>query len=143
MKLHIITVGKPKLAYAQAGWSEYIGRLEHSFTLRVTHLADKYANDDAKITATAGSAFVVVLEITGKQLSSPQLADFLRAHELEGREVAFIIGGPDGLPDEVRSSANMQLSFSALTFPHDLAMVMLLEALYRAASINAGTPYHK
>jgi 23S rRNA (pseudouridine1915-N3)-methyltransferase len=142
MKLHIITVGAPKLSYAKAGWEEYWGRLQHFHNLRVTHVTDK--NNNAKhLLEAAGNSYKIALEIKGTQLSSPELAAFLDKRAQEGREVALLIGGPDGLPQEVRDVADYQLSFSKLTFPHDLAMVVLLEALYRASTISAGLPYHK
>lgn len=143
MKLHIITVGEPKLQYAREGWSEYIKRLGRFHQVRVTHLADKWAYDADHILQTAGPAYKVGLIIEGKQLSSPQLAQFLDKRALEGREVCFIIGGPEGLPQEVRQAMDYAWSFSELTFPHDLAMVVLVEALYRASTISAGHPYHK
>ena len=143
MKLHIITIGKPKLSYARSGWDEYTNRLRHYHTVRVTHLADKYADDTTKILETAGTSFKIVLEIDGRQLSSSELAEFLQKRELESREVSFIIGGPEGLPKEVIEAADYQFSFGKLTLPHDLAMVVLAEALYRASTILAGTPYHK
>ena len=143
IKLHILTIGKPKLAYAAAGWQEYFKRLERLHSVRSTQLSDKFAYDAEKFLESAGSAYKVVLEITGSQLTSEQLAAFLQKRELESREVCFIIGGPEGLPEQVRAAADYQLSFSKLTFPHDLAMVVLLEALYRASTINARLPYHK
>jgi 23S rRNA (pseudouridine1915-N3)-methyltransferase len=143
MKLHIITIGKPKLAYAAIGWDEYLGRLQRLHTVRVTHLADKYANDVAKIRETAAGTYMVALEITGTMLSSHELADFLSKRELEAREVSFLIGGPDGLPSDIRQSADYRWSLSRLTLPHDLAMVVTLEALFRAGTIKAGLPYHR
>lgn len=143
MKLHIVTIGAPKLAYAKQGWDEYLPRLQHFHSVRVTQLNDKWTNDEAKILETAGNAFVVALAIEGKQFSSPELANFLERRALEGREVCFIIGGPNGLPKAVIEKANARWSFSPLTFPHDLAMVVLLETLYRASTITAGVPYHK
>jgi len=143
MKLHIVTIGKPKLAYAQSGWSEYYDRLQRLHTIRTTHLADKYATDIAKIHDTTHGTFVVALEIAGKDLDSQTLADFLRVRELESREVSFVIGGPDGLPQAIRDSADFHWSLSRLTLPHDLAMVVTLEALYRASTIHAGLPYHR
>lgn len=143
MKLHIITIGRPKLAYAQMGWDEYLSRLQRLHTVRITQLSDKYADDAAKIMEAAQGSYRVVLEIQGKLLSSEELAEFMKDRELEARELSFIIGGPNGLPQEVRQSANLQLSFGRLTLPHDLAMVTLLEALYRASTINAGLPYHR
>lgn len=142
MKLHIITIGSPKLAYAKQGWDEYWNRLKHFHQIRVTHITDKN-NNPKSITEAIGNSYKIVLEIEGKQLSSPELAVFLDKRAQEGREVALLIGGPDGLPQDIRDSADFQLSFSKLTLPHDLAMVVLLEALYRASTINAHLPYHK
>jgi len=142
VRIHIITVGSPKLAYAKQGWDEYFGRLKHLHSIRTTHIADKH-NDVAHFEQAIGSAFLVALKIEGRQLSSLQLAQFLEKRAQEGREVCFAIGGPEGLPPEIRGKADFSWSFSELTFPHDLAMVILLESLYRASTINAGSKYHK
>ncbi len=142
MRIHIVTVGQPKLAYARAGFEEYVGRLKHYHTVRVTHILDKH-NDAAHFLQAAGNAYKVVLVIDAKQFSSPELAQFIEARNQEGREVAYIIGGPDGLPEEVIAASDLQLSFSRLTFPHDLAMVVLAETLYRSSTIAAGQPYHR
>jgi len=143
MKIHIVTIGKPKLAYAAAGWEEYLGRLQRLHTVRVTHLADKYADGTAKIREATAGTFVVVLEITGTDLDSEALALFLTARELDARGLSFVIGGPNGLPQEIRDGADYRWSLSRLTLPHDLAMVVTLEALFRASSIKAGLPYHR
>lgn len=142
MKLHIITIGKPKLTYAKQGFDEYLKRLQRYHSVRVTHLADKYANDSSKIIEASAEGYRVGLIIEGQQLTSRQLAAFLDIRALEAREVCFIIGGPDGLPSLVQAAMDFQWSLSKLTLPHDLAMVNLSEALYRASTINAGTPYH-
>ena len=142
MKIHIITVGEPKLEYAKQGWAEYWQRLRHYHDIRATHIADKH-NDAAHILEAAGSSFKVALEIEGRQFSSPELAAYLDKRALDGREISFLIGGPDGLPIEVREAADLQWSFGKLTWPHDLAMVALLETLYRASTITAGQPYHR
>lgn len=142
MKIHIITIGSPKLEYAKLGWQEYLRRLKRYQQVDVTHIPDK-KNEPKYLLEAAGKAYKVALSIDGTQLSSPELANFLQAHMLENKEMAFIIGGPDGLQKEVLDKCDVALSFSRLTFPHDLAMVILLEALYRAATINAGLPYHK
>lgn len=143
MKIHLITVGEPKLAYARAGWQEYLGRLKHYHSLRMTHVADKYAYDSKHLLGVCGNGYKVALAIEGKQFSSPELADFLEKRALDGRELCLLIGGPEGLPEEVIQNADFAWSFSKLTFPHDLAMVVLLESLYRASTISAGQPYHK
>lgn len=143
MKLHIITIGEPKLEYAKRGWSEYLKRLQRYHQVRVTHLADKWAYSSEHILQACGSAYKVGLTIEGKQLSSPELSNFLDKRALESREVCFVIGGPEGLPQDVQTKIDYAWSFSKLTFPHDLAMVILAETLYRAASISSGHPYHK
>lgn len=143
MKLHIVTVGKPKLSYAVEGWNDYLARLQRLHTVRITQLADKYAHDPSKFREVTAGTYVVALEIKGKDITSHELADFLRTRELEAREISFVIGGPDGLPQEIRAQANYQWSLSRLTLPHDLAMVVTLEALFRASTINAGLPYHR
>lgn len=143
MRIHIITVGEPKLAYAKAGWDEYLKRLLHYHTVRVTHVLDKYAYDAAYLRQTAGNTYKVALVIGGQQFTSPELATFLEKRTLDAREMCFIIGGPEGLPQEVIQESNFAWGLSKLTFPHDLAMVVLLEALYRASTISSGIPYHK
>lgn len=143
MRLHIITIGEPKLTYAKQGFDEYCRRLGRLHQLRVTHLADKYAHDSHKIHQAIGNAYVVALEITGQQYSSPELASFLNKLALAGKEICFIIGGPDGLPTGIRDLADSRWSMSKLTFPHDLAMVAMSEALYRASMLNAGLAYHR
>lgn len=142
MKLHIITVGAPRLGYAKLGWDEYLQRLRHFHTVRVTHVADKNNNAQHLLAAVAKTT-LVALVIDAPQLSSPDLAYFLEKRACDTKELSFIIGGPDGLPDEVIAQAQHALSLSKLTFPHDLAMVVLLETLYRASTINSGQPYHK
>jgi 23S rRNA (pseudouridine1915-N3)-methyltransferase len=143
VKLHIVTIGKPKLAYARLGWEEYLGRLQRLHTVRLTQLADKYAYEATKISEVVQGTFVVVLEINGTQMNSENLAEFLVKRALDAREVSFIIGGPEGLPETVRAQADYQWSLGPLTLPHDLAMVVTLEALYRSSTITAGLPYHK
>jgi len=143
VKIHIVTVGKPKLEYAKQGWEEYLTRLRRLHSVRVTHVADKHAYDTAFILDTVRDTSWCAMEITGTEYTSEGLADFLTARELESRELSFIIGGPEGLPQAVRDAATYRWSLGRLTLPHDLAMVVTLEALYRASTINARLPYHK
>lgn len=143
MRVLVVTVGKPKLAYAKQGFEEYFTRFSRLHSVRHIIISDKHAYDAAYILDMTKSSARVVLEITGTEYTSEQLADFLQKRELESREVSFIIGGPEGLPQEVRDAANYRWSLGALTLPHDLAMVVTLEALYRAGTINAHLPYHK
>lgn len=143
MKIHFVTVGKPKLAYAKLGFTEYFTRLSRLHTLQHTVIADKHAYDAAYILELTKGTARVVLEIFGTDYTSEKLAEFLQKRELEAKEVSFIIGGPEGLPQEVRDTADYSWSLGRLTLPHDLAMVVTLEALYRASTINAHLPYHK
>lgn len=142
MKIHIITIGEPKLSYAKDGWQEYFGRLKHYHQLRASHIPDKH-NDAPHLLEAIGNSFAVAMEIDGQQMSSPELARWLEKRALDGREVSFIIGGPEGLPSEILVRADYKWSLGKHTLPHDLAMVSLLEALYRASTISAGQPYHK
>ena len=142
MKIHIVTVGAPKLDYAKAGWDEYTGRLKHYHQLSVSHIPDKHNTADHLLALTKGN-YVVVLTVDGPQFTSHELAKFLDQRAQLGPEVCFMIGGPDGLPSAVIKAASQQLGLSRLTFPHDLAMVILAESLYRASTINDNRPYHR
>ena len=86
---------------------------------------------------------MVALQVGGRALSSEELAKFLEARAQDGRDVAFCIGGPDGLAPEVDARAQLRWSLSALTLPHALARVIVAEALYRAVSIVKRHPYHR
>ncbi len=143
MKIHLVTIGKPKLTYAIQGWDEYLIRLKRLHQVRTTHIADKFAYDTHKILDATRGTTLVVLEIVGREYTSEQLAVFLEKRELDSREVSFLLGGPEGLPETVRQAADHQWSLGQLTLPHDLAMVVTLEALYRASTINVHLPYHK
>jgi 23S rRNA (pseudouridine1915-N3)-methyltransferase len=142
VKIHIITVGQPKLTYAKLGWEEYFKRLGRFHQLRSTAIPDKH-NDAQHILEAAKGTAIVALDSRGSQYTSPELAQWLEKQSLQGRELSFIIGGPEGLPPEILDQAITSLSFGKLTLPHDLAMVVLLEALYRASTITAGLPYHR
>lgn len=90
-----------------------------------------------------GTAETVVLDERGRALTSRKLAGRLDAWQHDGRDVAFVIGGPDGVPEAARSAAALVLSLSAMTLPHELARVLLVEQLYRAHAILEGHPYHR
>ncbi|GGK15676.1 ribosomal RNA large subunit methyltransferase H [Deinococcus malanensis] len=145
MRLHLITVGEPKLAYARLGWDEYEKRLRRYHKLQVTRVAGRtQALESEAVRRAAGKAPLVLLDPRGRQFASPDLSAYLDAQAVGGvGELAFAIGGPDGHTDELRSGAHLLWGLGQLTLPHDLAMVVLLEALYRAATISAGEPYHR
>lgn len=93
--------------------------------------------------AVAGSAPICILDERGKTLTSPQFAELLGRWRDQGQSPAFIIGGADGIDPALREKADLALSFGSMVWPHMLVRVMLAEQLYRAASILAGTPYHR
>lgn len=142
MKIHIITVGKPKLTYAKLAWDEYLKRLGKYQEVRATNIADKH-NNAKYILEKASKSYKVAMVIDGPEFTSLELAEFLDSSAQKVKEVSFIIGGPEGLPKEVIAKSDLSLSLSKLTLPHDMAMIILAEALYRASSIISGHPYHK
>ena len=97
----------------------------------------------ASASACAREAFCVALCVEGSQLSSEELAEKIDAVSLEKSEICLVIGSSYGLSDAVKQRADMRLSVSRLTFPHQLMRVILLEAIYRAFNIQRGTKYHK
>ncbi len=142
MRLKIITIGKPKLLFARDGFEEYIKRLSAFHKIDVVHLKDNAS--DEKILSEIDEDFLVVLDENGGEFTSRELAQFLNAKALGGvSKISFLIGGPDGHDNLIIKRANYLWSFGKLTFPHDVAMLILAEALYRASTINVGHPYHR
>jgi len=129
MRLHLITVGEPRLAYARAGWDEYALRLKHYHKLQVTRVSGSTPQKESQaILRAAGRAPLVALDPRGRQFGSPELSAFIDAQGLAGTgELAFAVGGPDGHSDELRAVAHTLWSLGALTLPHDLAVVLTAE----------------
>ena len=158
MNAAIVCVGKMKEKYWRDAAAEYEKRLSRFGRLETIELPDlpEPVNSspaiEAQIRQKEGEAIlaklrpddiVVALCIEGKQLDSVSLSAQLARYADTGRRVAFVIGGSLGLSPEVVARANMKLSFSPMTFPHQLARIMLLEQVYRACKIGAGERYHK
>jgi 23S rRNA (pseudouridine1915-N3)-methyltransferase len=159
MNITLITVGKIKEKYLKDAIAEYSKRLSRYCKLEILELQDEKTPDNAsekeelQIKAKEGDAilkfikdnmYVVALAIDGKMLSSEELAAFIEESGIRGNSsIAFVIGGSLGLSKEVLSRADYKLSFSKMTFPHQLMRVILLEQVYRGFRINAGEPYHK
>ncbi len=142
MKLKIITIGEPKLSFAKEGFEEYIRRLNAFHKINVVHLKDGV--NDERILSEISNTFCVVLDENGKEFSSKELAYFLDEKAVQGvSEICFVVGGPNGHSDELKDKADKLWSFGKMTLPHDLAMVVLSEALYRASTINVNHPYHR
>ncbi|WP_036606436.1 23S rRNA (pseudouridine(1915)-N(3))-methyltransferase RlmH [Oribacterium sp. P6A1] len=159
MKVTLVTVGKIKEKYLRDAIAEYSKRLGAFCDINIIEVQDEKTPDRAplsveeKIKETEGErilqkisdrSFVVVLAIEGEMLSSEQLAGKISDLMVRGTsDITFVIGGSLGLSPDVLKRANYKLSFSKMTFPHQLMRVILLEQIYRAFKINNNEPYHK
>lgn len=159
MNISIVTVGKLKEKYLKLGIDEYTKRLSSYSKIEIIEVPDEKAPEilsDAEmlqvkkkegeriLAKVPTDAHVIALAIEGKQKSSEELADTIDKLGTYGKsKVTFIIGGSLGLSDEVLNRANDKLSFSKMTFPHQLMRLILVEQVYRAFRINRGEPYHK
>ena len=145
MRLRILAIGKPRLAFAKAGVAEYLARFPAKNGIEIQSLRASSREEESKaLIARSEGMLRVVLDEHGKQVTSRELARKLSDWELNRtKSVAFLIGGADGHSDELRRTADWCWSLSPLTLQHELALVVLLEQLYRARCINAGTPYHR
>ncbi|MCH8082267.1 MAG: 23S rRNA (pseudouridine(1915)-N(3))-methyltransferase RlmH [Proteobacteria bacterium] len=151
MKITIIAVGKSKASPAEAIGAEYIKRLPWSVEVieveekRPLKPLEKMKSEGKKILlAIPKGAYPVALDKSGKTWSSREFSKTLEKwFNAGGSHIVFLIGGPDGLSEAVLEKAPAKLSFGPMTWPHQLARVMLLEQLYRAFAIAEGHPYHK
>jgi 23S rRNA (pseudouridine1915-N3)-methyltransferase len=159
VNISIVTVGKLKEKYLKQGIEEYLKRLGSYAKVEVIEVPDEKAPEELsetemiqvkqkegeRILAKIGpDTYVIALAINGKLKSSEELADTLDKLATYGKsKIAFVIGGSLGLSDEVLKRADEQLSFSKMTFPHQLMRLILVEQVYRAFRINRGEPYHK
>lgn len=142
MKILIITVGSPNLSFAKQGIVEYTKRISRFANTDLVHIKEDKKTTE-KILKLCEKKFVVLLDEKGRQFSSHSLAHFLEQKKNQSQDICFVIAGPDGHVSEIRDRANYFWSLSELTFPHDIAMMLLIETLYRSLSINAGHPYHR
>ncbi|MAT66130.1 MAG: 23S rRNA (pseudouridine(1915)-N(3))-methyltransferase RlmH [Gammaproteobacteria bacterium] len=155
MQIHLLAVGTRMPAWVEAGFSEYARRLPHECRLKLVEIAPakRGRNPDLErirreegerlLAALPRDATVIALEVGGRAWSTEQLADRLRGWLQDGRDLALLVGGPDGLPTACRERAGLQWSLSPLTLPHPLVRVVLAEQLYRAWSLVSGHPYHR
>lgn len=159
MKITILCVGKIKEKYFTMAIDEYSKRLSRYCKLEIIEVADEKTIDQAgeaienQIKKTEGErilknlkdgAFVIALAINGNSVTSEELADKIEKLGVGGvSHLIFVIGGSLGLSEEVLQKADYKLSFSKMTFPHQLMRVVLLEQIYRAYRINFNEPYHK
>lgn len=159
INITLITVGKIKEKYFTDAIAEYSKRLGRYCKLNIIELKDEPTpdnpseNERQQVLKKEGarilekipkSCYVVPLCIEGKQKTSEELSDFIQKTATDGyNEIVFIIGGSMGICDEVKAKADFKLSFSKMTFPHQLMRVILLEQIYRAFNIADGGKYHK
>jgi 23S rRNA (pseudouridine1915-N3)-methyltransferase len=155
MKLVVAAVGQRQPAWAEAAYDDFARRFPPELRLELKAVKAEPRSSgktaDALLAAEAQrlessvpkGARRVVLDERGARLTTRGLADRLRFWLGDGRDVAFLIGGPDGLDAALRAAADESLRLSDLTLPHALARVLLAEALYRAWSLTAGHPYHR
>ncbi|WP_449621013.1 23S rRNA (pseudouridine(1915)-N(3))-methyltransferase RlmH [Robertmurraya sp. Marseille-Q9965] len=159
MNISIITVGKLKEKYLKQGIDEYLKRLSSYAKVEVIEVPDEKAPEELSETEMVQvkekegerilakihpDTYVIALAIEGKQKSSEELADTLDKLATYGKsKIAFVIGGSLGLSQQVLNRSDEKLSFSKMTFPHQLMRLILVEQVYRAYRINRGEPYHK
>jgi 23S rRNA (pseudouridine1915-N3)-methyltransferase len=155
MKLLVVAVATRPPAWVEEGWAEYAKRMPRELPLQLIEVkpearsggktpAAMMAAEAQRIEAALTSRIRrVVLDERGDAPTTRQLAERLQAWQQEGDDVAFIIGGPDGLDPALKASAHERMRLSSLTLPHALVRVILAEALYRAHSLLKGHPYHR
>ena len=139
MRYHVVAVGRMRDAALRAACNRYLERLR-----RYAKVEEREVKAAARILdAVAEGSCLVALAEQGDQWTSAQLADWTARWELEGRDVTFALGGAEALPAPVLRGAERIWSLSRLTFPHELARVLVYEQLYRAYTIRRGEPYHR
>ena len=159
MKIKVVTVGKLKEKYLKDGIAEYSKRISRFAKLEMIELADEKTPDKAsesenqkileiegqRILSKVGDRdFVIALAIEGKTFSSEEFSKQLEEASIKGfSTLTFIIGGSLGLSSAVKNRANLSVSFGRLTLPHQLMRLLLVEQIYRAFTIQQGSPYHK
>lgn len=158
LTVNIICIGKLKEKYFADAVDEYSKRLKRSCKFSVIELDEEktpdnpnksqiertvYSEGERILAKISKGAYVIAMCIEGKEHSSRELAQIIEKLPLSSSNVDFIIGGSWGMSDKVKNRANLKLSMSPMTFPHQLARVMLCEQIYRAFQINQNTKYHK
>jgi len=139
MRYRLVAVGRMKNAALRAACDDYIDRLRH-----YTKVEEQEVKDEARVLgAVPEGTRLVALTRRGEEWTSGQLAEWAGRWEMDGRDIAFAIGGSETLPEEVLRKAERLWSLGPLTLPHELARVVVYEQLYRAHTIRRGEPYHR
>lgn len=158
MRFYVVCIGKLKDAYLREGVAEFVKRMRPYGGITITELneskiGDKPSNADRKqvvaeegdrlLKAVPKNVYTVLLDVYGKPMSSEELAKTVSKLEVDGvSDMAFIIGGAFGVSDTLRQAVNYKLSFSPMTFTHQMVRLLLVEQIYRASKINRNEPYH-
>ncbi len=137
MRIYLFFIGKPKDANANALAEDFLGRVARYCPAEMREIRP----DRADIWAKHPSARKILLDPAGKPMDSAAFAGWMAKAEMEGRDLVFVVGGHDGLPAGWAARADLLLSLSSMTFPHELARAMLAEQLYRAFATLRGHPY--
>ena len=154
MRVRVIAIGTRMPTWVRSACDEYLRRLRGGLAVALTEIepATRRAGGAGQAVAREGerllaallpSDHVIVLDEHGRELTTRELAAWLGSRMQQGEDLAFLIGGPDGLAAGVRSRSDLTLALSRLTLPHALARVLLCEQLYRAHCILANHPYHR
>jgi 23S rRNA (pseudouridine1915-N3)-methyltransferase len=137
VKIYLYFIGKPKDPQTNAVASDFVGRAARYSACEMREIRP----DRTDIWEKHPSARKILLDPAGKSMDSGAFASLISNAEMEGRDLVFVVGGHDGLPPEWRPRADVLLSLSAMTFPHELARAMLAEQIYRAFATLRGHPY--
>jgi len=154
MRITLIAVGTRMPAWVETGVSEYAKRLPREWHFQIreiplrhrgkrSHPHDLIEAEGRQMLAAAGRATLVALDSRGRQWSTEELAEQLHQWLQSGQDLAFLIGGPEGLAPPCLRQASIHWSLSRLTFPHTLVRILVTEQLYRAWSLLQGHPYHR
>lgn len=154
MRLRIVALGHRMPAWVDAAVNDYAKRLPREYELSIVELkpaprdrgrtvAQLLDDEAARITAACTGATTIALDERGAAWTSIELARRLGRWRSDGSDIAFVIGSADGLAESIRTRAAARVSLSAMTLPHALVRVLLVEQLYRASTIEAGHPYHR
>lgn len=150
--IKIITVGSIKEKYLKEAIEEYKKRISRYTNIEIIEVSDEGLVEKEKAIKLEGNKiekyisnrdYLITLEIEGKQFTSEEFASKIDQILIENSNITFIIGGSYGLSEEIKTKSNLHLSFSKMTFPHQLFRVLLLEQIYRAYKINNNESYHK
>ncbi len=144
IKVNIVCVGKIKEAFYRDAVAEYAKRLSRFCNFKITELAEgRNIEEEADGIIRQLKGCSIALCVEGSEMSSTQLAAAVKTQCDRGREITFVIGSSCGLSERVKNACEMKLSFSRMTFPHQLMRVILAEQIYRTFMINSGSEYHK